>query len=77
MVSLKSICHSGFCCHGYRYRREYLAAGDTGLSRKFEYYNEERSHSGTRCCGKTPAQTFAESKDLAKDKQLDIIGRIV
>ena len=42
-----------------------------------KYYNEERPHSGARCYGKTPTQTFAESKALAKDKQLDIIGRTV
>ena len=47
------------------------------LDEWLKYYNEERPHSGARCYGKTPAQTFAESKALAKDKQLDIIGRTV
>ncbi len=32
---------------------------------------------GVGCYGKTPAKTFAESKTLAKHKQLDIIGRTV
>jgi len=35
------------------------------------YYNRKRPHSGRRCDGKTPVQTFEESKHLAKEKQLD------
>jgi hypothetical protein len=34
-------------------------------------YNEERPHSGRYCYGKTPMQTFVESKKLAFDKMLD------
>jgi transposase InsO family protein len=32
------------------------------------YYNHERSHSGKYCYGKTPMQTFVESKQLALEK---------
>jgi transposase InsO family protein len=35
------------------------------------YYNNERSHSGRYCFGKTPMQTFKESITLAKNKMLD------
>lgn len=35
------------------------------------FYNEERPHSGRFCDGKTPLATFAESKYLAKAKELD------
>jgi transposase InsO family protein len=35
------------------------------------FYNEERSHSGRYCFGKTPMKTFLESKHLAKEKELD------
>ncbi len=35
------------------------------------YYNEERSHSGRYCYGKTPMETFIESKAMAKEKELD------
>lgn len=35
------------------------------------HYNEERPHSGKHCYGKTPMETFAESKHLAKEKELD------
>lgn len=35
------------------------------------HYNEERPHSGKYCYGKTPMQTFEESKHLAKEKELD------
>lgn len=36
-----------------------------------EWYNKERTHSGKYCYGKTPFQTFLDSLDLAKQKQLD------
>jgi transposase InsO family protein len=35
------------------------------------HYNNERPHSGKYCYGKTPMETFAESKHLAKEKELD------
>src|SRR6201991_256109 len=34
-------------------------------------YNRERSHSGKYCYGKTPLQTFLDSKHLAQEKMLD------
>ncbi len=34
-------------------------------------YNEERPHSGRHCFGKTPRQTFDDSKMLAEQKMLD------
>lgn len=34
-------------------------------------YNNERTHSGKYCFGKTPLQTFQESKHLAQEKMLD------
>jgi hypothetical protein len=36
-----------------------------------KFYNEERTHSGKHCFGKTPWQTFLDSKELATTKQLD------
>lgn len=35
------------------------------------YYNNERPHSGRYCFGKTPMQTFMDSKELAKNKDLN------
>ena len=35
------------------------------------WYNEERTHSGKHCYGKTPWNTFIQTKHLALDKQLD------
>jgi transposase InsO family protein len=35
------------------------------------WYNAERPHSGKYCFGKTPMQTFLESKHLADEKDLD------
>ena len=34
-------------------------------------YNEERTHTGKYCFGKTPMQTFCDSKHIAHEKQLD------
>jgi len=36
-----------------------------------EEYNKERTHSGKYCFGKTPWQTFLDSKSLADEKMLD------
>ena len=36
-----------------------------------QYYNEQRTHSGKHCFGKTPMQTFLDSKHIAIEKQLD------
>lgn len=36
-----------------------------------EEYNNERTHSGKYCYGKTPMQTFLESKHMALEKMLD------
>ena len=33
-------------------------------------YNEQRSHQGRWCFGKTPMKTFLDSIDLAKEKIL-------
>lgn len=34
-------------------------------------YNQERTHSGKNCLGRTPYQTFQEAKHLALEKMLD------
>jgi hypothetical protein len=34
-------------------------------------YNHQRPHSGRYCYGKTPMQTFSDSKRLAEAKMLD------
>ena len=36
-----------------------------------EEYNEHRPHSGKYCFGKTPMQTFLDSRHLAYEKELD------
>lgn len=36
-----------------------------------EEYNKERTHTGRYCYGKTPWQTFLDSKHLAEEKMLD------
>ena len=41
------------------------------LDNWINWYNEERTHSGKHCYGKTPWDTFIQTKHLALDKQLD------
>ena len=41
------------------------------LDEWINWYNTDRTHSGKYCYGKTPWQTFLDSKHLAKEKQLD------
>lgn len=36
-----------------------------------KYYNEERTHSGKYCFGKTPMQTFLDSMTLVREKMLN------
>lgn len=43
------------------------------LGEWLEYYNHERPHSGRYCYGKTPMQTFIDSKCLATEKMLNIV----
>lgn len=43
------------------------------VNKWLEEYNECRTHTGKYCYGKTPMQTFIESKHLAKAKMLDEI----
>jgi len=38
-----------------------------------EQYNRERTHTGKYCFGRTPLQTFRETKHLAQAKQLDTL----
>jgi hypothetical protein len=43
----------------------------TDLDAWIEQYNGERTHSGKYCYGKTPLQTFQDSKHLAQEKMLN------
>lgn len=45
----------------------------TDLDEWVERYNQERIHSGKYCSGRTPLQTFKETKHLARARQLDML----
>ena len=51
---------------------ENLSVLQQDLDEWMEYYNLERPHSGRYCYGKTPMQTFKDSKELALKKRLDV-----
>lgn len=51
----------------YRGIEELQADADAWI----QHYNEERPHSGRYCYGKTPMQTFQDSRHLAAEKMLD------
>lgn len=42
------------------------------LDRWIEYYNNERTHQGKMCCGRTPMQTFLDGKSIVKEKVNDL-----
>ena len=46
------------------------------LDEWIDYYNQERTHSGKHCYGKTPMQTFIDSMHIAKEKQISLIEQI-
>src|SRR5512147_626530 len=43
------------------------------LDQWMAYYNAERPHSGKYCNGRTPLQTFSETKHLADEKMIDTL----
>ena len=45
--------------------------GSPPIDEWLEEYNKERTHTGRYCFGKTPWQTFLDSKHLAEEKMLD------
>ena len=51
----------------YRSLEEIQADADEWITS----YNNDRTHSGKHCFGKTPMQTLLDSMDLVKQKQLD------
>lgn len=56
----------------FQYRS--IAELQTDLDKWMDYYNNERTHSGKYCFGKTPVQTFHESIPLAKAKLLELLA---
>lgn len=48
-----------------------LQSLQSDLDNWMKHYNEERTHSGRYCFGKTPMETFLESLNLAKQKLLN------
>ena len=45
----------------------------TDLDQWMAYYNTERPHSGKHCDGRTPDQTFSDTKHLADEKMVDTL----
>lgn len=43
----------------------------TDLDEWLFYYNNERTHQGKRCCGRTPLETLVDGKNLWQDKNLN------
>lgn len=45
-----------------------IEALQTDLDDWLEYYNNERTHQGKRCCGRTPMATLLDGKSIWKEK---------
>jgi hypothetical protein len=60
-------------CYDVMFRKKIYSSVDDvqeDANQWLEFYNKERAHSGKHCYGKTPWQTWQDSKDLAKEKEL-------
>ena len=42
----------------------------TDLDSWIEYYNNERTHQGKMCCGRTPIETLEEGKSICEEKMV-------
>jgi len=63
-------------CYEVIFRRKLYTALEeiqSDVDQWLTFYNRERPHSGRYCYGKTPWQTWLDSKELAKEKQLDTL----
>jgi len=40
------------------------------LDNWLKHYNEDRTHQGKMCCGRTPMQTLIDARQLVEDKKL-------
>ena len=61
-------------CYDVMFRKKIYSSLDEvqrDVDQWITWYNQERSHSGKHCYGKTPWQTWEDAKHLAKDKQLN------
>lgn len=66
-------------CYHVLFRKKLYSTLDelqTDIDSWLVTYNNERSHSGKHCFGKTPMQTFTDSIYIAKDKNISNINRI-
>lgn len=45
----------------------------TALDNWLEYYNNERTHQGKMCCGRTPMETLLNGKQIWQEKNLNQI----
>ena len=41
------------------------------LDEWIDFYNNERTHQGKMCCGRTPLETMIEGKEIWKEKFID------
>jgi hypothetical protein len=57
--------------HSYRS----IAELQQDLNLWLQYYNQQRTHSGKYCFGKTPMQTLIDSIPLAKEKLLESLAQ--
>jgi hypothetical protein len=53
------------------FRKKLYESLQKDLDQWIEEYNEQRTHSGKHCFGRTPWETFVASKELAITKMID------
>jgi transposase InsO family protein len=63
-------------CYDIAFRKKVYRSLDElqeDLDQWMAYYNAERPHSGKYCDGRTPDQTFSDTKHLADEKMIDTL----
>jgi len=63
-------------CYAVAFRKKIYTSLEelqTDVDEWVEQYNRERTHTGKYCFGRTPLQTFRETKHLAQAKRLDTL----
>jgi hypothetical protein len=59
----------------FLYGNLFIDERQADLDNWIRYYNEERTHSGKYCFGKTPMETFLDTLPLTKEKNWTIAYR--
>lgn len=67
-ASIKRYCRSFIRLHSEKKIYVGIEELQNDLDEWLQYYNNERTHQGKMCCGRTPIQTLVDGKRIWKEK---------